>query len=60
MFGPLLFLLCTADVGELAAAVSASHLILTPMTGSSIRGATLHLVYCSGTGWSWVCGVDTN
>jgi len=34
--------------------VLACHLISTPMTRNSIRGATLHLMDCSGARWSWV------
>src|SRR6218665_3136060 len=33
--------------------VSACHLISTPTTRNSIRGATLHLMNCSGAGSSW-------
>src|SRR6218665_128949 len=33
--------------------VSACHLISTPTTRNSIRGATLHLMDCCGAGWSW-------
>src|SRR6218665_3596998 len=33
--------------------VSACHLISTPTTRNSIRGATLYLMDCSGAGWSW-------
>src|SRR6218665_433988 len=33
--------------------VSAGHLISMPTTRNSIRGAILHLMDCSGTGWSW-------
>src|SRR6218665_3397554 len=36
--------------------VSACHLISTPTTRNSIRGAILqdlHLLDCSGAGWSW-------
>ena len=33
--------------------VSACHLISTPTTRNSIRGAILHLLDCSGARWSW-------
>src|SRR6218665_1369195 len=29
------------------------HLISTPTTRNYTRGATLHLMDCSGAGWSW-------
>src|SRR6218665_804903 len=33
--------------------VSACHLISTPTTCNYTRGATLHVMDCSGAGWSW-------
>src|SRR6218665_2590995 len=51
---PLLFLLYTADVGELAASLGlSSHFYADDSQLYRPTWATLHLMDCSGAGWSW-------
>src|SRR6218665_2806512 len=60
VLGPLLFLLYTADVGELAASLGLSSHFYADHSQLYIRGVTLHLMGCSSAGWSWELSSSRN